>query len=161
MAAVRLSCVARNGRSPGEESLTAAIVVQAIEAQPAFGQIKPMRGQVLACAEQHFGDVPGSDRLTQEELHSRRRKRRPGVKKGGHVPARRTGPMRTLRATGSSPPDEIPQPSRNVGEDPRCRGDVRRTDIRSQPTDGQTRQVTCPWIVAQSATGLDQTQRSL
>src|SRR6478735_10158273 len=58
MAAVRLSCLARNGRSPGEESLTAAIAVQAIEAQPAFGQIKPMRGQVLACAEQHFGDVP-------------------------------------------------------------------------------------------------------
>src|SRR5258705_11660388 len=32
MAAVRLSCLARNGRSPGEESLTAAVAVQAIEA---------------------------------------------------------------------------------------------------------------------------------
>jgi hypothetical protein len=32
---------ARNGRSPGEESLTAAIAAQAIEAQPSFGQIKP------------------------------------------------------------------------------------------------------------------------
>ena len=63
---MRLSCLARNGRSPGEESLTAAIAVQAIEAQPAFGQIKPMRGQVLACAEQHFGEVPAIDRLTQE-----------------------------------------------------------------------------------------------
>jgi hypothetical protein len=72
---VRLSCLARNGRSPGEESLAAAIAVQAIEAQPAFGQIKPMRGQVLACAEQHFGDVPASDRPTQEILRSRRRKR--------------------------------------------------------------------------------------
>ena len=63
---MRLSCRARNGRSPGEESLTAAIAVQAIEAQPAFGQIKPMRGWVLACTEQHFGDVPASDRFTQE-----------------------------------------------------------------------------------------------
>jgi hypothetical protein len=71
---VRLSCLARNGRSPGEESLTAAVAVQAIEAQPAFGQIKPMRGQVLACAEQHFGDVPASDRPTQEALRSRRGK---------------------------------------------------------------------------------------
>jgi hypothetical protein len=79
---VRLSCLARNGRSPGEESLTAAIAVQAIEAQPAFGQIKPMRGQVLACAEQHFGEVPASDRPTQEALRSRRAKRNPGVQKG-------------------------------------------------------------------------------
>jgi hypothetical protein len=39
MAAVRLSCLARNGRSPGEESFTDAVAVQAIEAQPAFGQI--------------------------------------------------------------------------------------------------------------------------
>jgi hypothetical protein len=66
MAAGKLSCLARNGRSPGEESLAAAIAVQAIEAQPAFGQIKPMRGQVLACAEQHLGDVPANDRLKQE-----------------------------------------------------------------------------------------------
>jgi hypothetical protein len=56
MAAARLSCFARNGRSPGEESLAAAIAVQAIEAQPAFGQIKPMRGTVFACAEQHLGE---------------------------------------------------------------------------------------------------------
>jgi len=49
------------GFSPGEESLPAAVAVQAIEAQPAFGQIKPMRGEVFACAEQHFGDVPASD----------------------------------------------------------------------------------------------------
>src|SRR5829696_4106004 len=39
MAAVRLSCLARNGRSPGEESFTAAIAAQAIEAQPSSGQI--------------------------------------------------------------------------------------------------------------------------
>lgn len=63
---MRLSCLARNGRSPGEESLTAAVAVQAIEAEPAFGQIKPMRGPVLACAEQHLGDVPAIDWPTQE-----------------------------------------------------------------------------------------------
>ena len=79
---MRLSCLARNGRSPGEESLTAAIAVQAIEAQPAFGQIKPMRGQVFARAEQHFGYVPASDRPTQEALLSRRANENPGVHKG-------------------------------------------------------------------------------
>src|SRR5258708_10872451 len=42
--------LSRGVASPGEESLTAAIAVQAIEAQPAFGQIEPMRGQVLAGA---------------------------------------------------------------------------------------------------------------
>src|SRR6516162_1231896 len=41
MAAVRVSCLARNGQSPGEESLTAAVAAQAVEAQPSFGQIKP------------------------------------------------------------------------------------------------------------------------
>jgi hypothetical protein len=34
---------------PGEESLTSAIAVQAIEAQPDFGQIKPKRGKVFVC----------------------------------------------------------------------------------------------------------------
>jgi hypothetical protein len=95
---VRLSCLARNGRtevpgalwrgvaSPGEENLTAAIAVQAIEAQPAFGQIEPMRGQVLAGIEQHFeGDVRAIDRPTQEAPHSWRRNRRPSVQKGGSI----------------------------------------------------------------------------
>jgi hypothetical protein len=39
--------------SPGEESRPNGVAAQAIEAQPVFGQIKPRRGQVLACAEQH------------------------------------------------------------------------------------------------------------
>ena len=59
MAAVRLSCLARNGRtgvpqglargveSPGKESLTAAVAAEAIEAQPSFGQIKPKRDRVV------------------------------------------------------------------------------------------------------------------
>jgi hypothetical protein len=41
------------GFSPGEESRSDAVAAQAIEAQPVFGQIKPRRGQVLACDEQH------------------------------------------------------------------------------------------------------------
>ncbi len=41
------------GFSPGEESRSAGIAAQAIEAQPVFGQIRPSRGQVRPCAEQH------------------------------------------------------------------------------------------------------------
>ena len=105
---MRLSCLARNGRSPGEESLTAAVAVQAIEAQPAFGQIKPMRGQVLACAEQHLGDVPANDRLTQEAPHSRRRKRKPGVQKGGPLSPNRQKPAYPPATTGCSLPTRSP-----------------------------------------------------
>jgi hypothetical protein len=113
---VRLSCLARNGRSPGEESLTAAVAVQVIEAQPAFGQIKPMRGEVLAWAEQHRGDVPANDRLKPEAPHSRQRKketwraeRRPlspnGQKKPAYPPAaagavcRRDHPAQSKRSS--------------------------------------------------------------
>ena len=53
MAAGELSCLARNGRSPGEESFTGAVAAQAIEAQPVFGQIKPGEAVWLACDEQH------------------------------------------------------------------------------------------------------------
>ena len=65
LTAERLSCLARNGQpgsprgwprgveSPGEESRSDGVAAQPIEAQPVFGQIKPRRGQVLACAEQH------------------------------------------------------------------------------------------------------------
>lgn len=60
MAAARLCCLARNGRtgvpagpaawggSPGEESRAAAVAAQAIEAQPSFGQIKPGEAVWLA-----------------------------------------------------------------------------------------------------------------
>jgi hypothetical protein len=47
-----LSCLARNGRRPGEESRSGDVAAQAIEAQPSFGQIKPKRGR-MARAEQH------------------------------------------------------------------------------------------------------------
>jgi hypothetical protein len=41
------------GFSPGEESLTADVAAQAIEAQPVLGQIRPSSAQVRPCAEQH------------------------------------------------------------------------------------------------------------
>jgi uncharacterized protein (DUF3084 family) len=91
MAAVRLSCLARNGRSPGEESLTAAIAVQAIEAQPAFGQIKPMRGWVLACAEQHSADVPAT-------IGSHKKRRIPDQEKAS-LACRTAAPLRPNRQT--------------------------------------------------------------
>jgi hypothetical protein len=43
MAGLRLSWLARNGLSPGEESLSRAIAAEAIEAEPSFGQINPSR----------------------------------------------------------------------------------------------------------------------
>jgi hypothetical protein len=66
-----------------------------------------MRGQVLARAEQHLGVVPASDRLTQEAPHSQRRKRKPGVQKGGPLspnrqkPAYPPGSSLTTRSPGS------------------------------------------------------------
>jgi hypothetical protein len=49
-----------------------------------------MRGQVLARAEQHFGDVPAGERPTQETSRSRRRKRKHSAQKSG--PRRRNRP---------------------------------------------------------------------
>jgi len=39
--------------NPGEESRSAGVAVQAIEAQPVFGQIRPSRGPVRPRDEQH------------------------------------------------------------------------------------------------------------
>ena len=41
MLSQRLSCLARNGQSPGEESRCDSVAAQTIEAQPVFGQIEP------------------------------------------------------------------------------------------------------------------------
>ena len=152
MAAGRLSCLARNGRSPGEESLAAAIAVQAIEAQPAFGQIKPMRGQVLACAEQHFGDVPANDRLTQEAPRSRRRKRKPGVQKGGPLLPNQTEASAPASNRWEQSADEITRLNRSARED---RDVAVSNDARisaPMPTE-QTidRIVTRPWSSPHSA----------
>ena len=52
---MRLSCLARNGRSPGEESRSDAVAAQAIEAQPSYGQIKPRRGRVVEALNSILG----------------------------------------------------------------------------------------------------------
>jgi hypothetical protein len=138
---VRLSCLARNGRSPGEESLAAAIAVQAIEAQPAFGQIKPMRGQVLACAEQHFGDVPANDRLKQEAPHSRRRKRKPGVQKGGPLSPNRQKPAYPPAIPGAVCRRDHPAQSKSSDEAAiisRSSWTIRASTLRSMPTERET-----------------------
>jgi hypothetical protein len=72
MAAERLSCLARNGRSPGEESLTAAVAAQAIEAEPSFGQIKPSEAAWLARSTALRRS--GGYRMTHTRRHTRRAK---------------------------------------------------------------------------------------
>ncbi len=62
---MRLSCLARNGRSPGEESLTAAVAAQAIEAQTSFGQIKPSRGPVARAGPTALRRRRGGNRVTR------------------------------------------------------------------------------------------------
>jgi hypothetical protein len=47
----RFSCLARNGRSPGEESRFNGVAAQTIEAQPVFGQIKPSQRPRASRAE--------------------------------------------------------------------------------------------------------------
>jgi hypothetical protein len=148
---VRLSCLARNGRSPGEESLAAAIAVQAIEAQPPFGQIKPLRGKVLACAEQHLGDVPASDRLTQEGPRFRRRRRKPGVQKGGPIVTKQTGDSACTDAHRISfgRRDHPLQQKRAGG--PRYRDRHRRPDFSVMPAERrQSCLVTRSWSLPRS-----------
>jgi hypothetical protein len=74
MAAVRLSCLARNGRSPGEESLTDAIAAQAIEARRPLARSANERPWVDV--EQH---PRGKTWLIQKVLH--KRARTPGEEK--------------------------------------------------------------------------------
>jgi hypothetical protein len=51
MPSQRLSCLARNGRSPGEESRCDGVAAQTIEAQPVFGQIEPSQRPSASRAE--------------------------------------------------------------------------------------------------------------
>ena len=84
MAALRLSCLARNGRSPGEESLSAAIAAQAIEAQPSSGQISQGEAVVARRTASSGEDVADPEGPAQGSRHSRRRERGPSVGKGRH-----------------------------------------------------------------------------
>src|SRR6266436_7982770 len=87
MAPVRLCCLARNGRSPGEESRSDAVAAQAIEARPPSGQIKPKRGRgARATRTASSGeDVADVGCPSQAARRGRRRERNRGVGKGSVV----------------------------------------------------------------------------
>ena len=139
---MRLSCLARNGQSrvpaiyrgvasPGEESLAAAIAVQAIEAQPAFGEIEPRRGQVLARAEQQrrrarYRSAP------QEAPHSRRRNRRRGAQKGGPLVEEQREASALARGHRVGVCQRVQTAPSNCERTPRCRGSCQTTGYPRQ-----------------------------
>lgn len=82
MAALRLSCLARNGRSPGEESLSDAIAAQAIEAQPSSGQISQGEAVGPRRTASSGEDVADPEGPVQESPPTRRRVRSRSVRKG-------------------------------------------------------------------------------
>ena len=66
MAAVRLSCLARNGlKAQGKKVDPSAVAAQAIEAQPSFGQIKPWRGRVVRAPNSILGRRRGGRRTSR------------------------------------------------------------------------------------------------
>jgi hypothetical protein len=97
---MRLSCLARNGRSPGEESLSDAVAAQAIEAQPSSGQISQREAVGPRRTASSGEDVADLEGPAQESRHARRRERGRSVGKGRH-PIRRQPVQR-----------QCPQPSR-------------------------------------------------
>ena len=92
MAAERLSCLARNGRSPGEESLATAIAAQAIEAQPSFGQIEPSGAAWFARSDSYSRRTRGGYRAirTRGRVHRAKKKK----------PLRRDGRLSCCRPNG-------------------------------------------------------------
>src|SRR5262244_2641886 len=72
----RLSCLARNGRSPGEESRCYGVAAETIEAQPVFGQIEPSQRPGASRAEpQVLEKMEDLGSIRQEVGTVRRRKR--------------------------------------------------------------------------------------
>ena len=92
MAAERLSWLARNGRSPGEESLATAIAAQAIEAQPSFGQIEPSGAAWFARSDSYSRRTRGGYRAirTRGRVHRAKKKK----------PLRRDGRLSCCRPNG-------------------------------------------------------------
>ena len=74
------------GEAQGKKVDPAAVAVQAIEAQPPFGQIKPWRGHVdsVRPTASSGEDVANIKRAAQEAWLFRRRKEDTGVQKGRH-----------------------------------------------------------------------------
>ena len=84
MAAGRLSCLARNGRSPGEESLTDAIAAQAIEAKPSSSQISQGEAVGPRRTASSGEDVADPKGPAQDIRRAGRRERGCSVEKGRH-----------------------------------------------------------------------------
>ena len=128
---MRLSWLARNGRSPGEESLTAAVAVQAIEAKPAFGQIKPMRGEVLACTNSVLEMCQPAIGAHKKPRISSEGKENLSCRRAAPVVAEQTddnadaATRRIVVGRG----DQLAPSQRQRGL--RCRGHARRPDIRA------------------------------
>jgi len=99
------------GEAQGKKVDPSAIAVQAIEAQPTFGQIKPMRGKVLACTEQHsrrrasYQSVRTRDPgASGKEEKTWRTERRPSVDETNRTNDNAPSLQDYRRPTGSSPP---------------------------------------------------------
>ena len=88
MAALRLSCLARNGRSPGEESLSDAVAAQAIEAQPSSGQISQREVEGPRRTASSGEVVADPEGPAQDGQRSGRRERKRSVGEGCFVPVR-------------------------------------------------------------------------
>jgi len=109
---VRLSWPARGmGEAQGKKVDPSAIAVQAIEAQPTFGQIKPMRGKVLACTEQHSrrrasyqSARTGDPGASGKEEKTWRTERRPSVDETNRTNDDAPSLRDYRPPTGSSPP---------------------------------------------------------
>ena len=152
----------RGVASPGEESLPAAIAVQAIEAQPAFGQIEPMRGQVLACAEQHL-----RRRASYQSAHTR----------GPAIPSEGIGDLACRKAASCPRADRSQRACQrprgcSLPKSPTVSIEVREGRDVAVMLDGrisalipterrQTHRVTCPWPSPQSAGELGPVQHPL
>jgi hypothetical protein len=96
MAAVRLSCLARNGRSPGEESLTDAVAAQAIEAQSPSGQIS--QGEAVVARRTASSEKTW---LTQKVL--RKRAGRPGEEKEAVAQEKDARPSEANKSNDNTP----------------------------------------------------------
>ena len=97
MVALRLSCLARNGRSPGEESLSDAVAAQAIEAQPSSGQISQREAVGPRRTASSGEDVADPEGPAQERRPTRREERSRSVEEGWLSPTRSRRQMPSRR----------------------------------------------------------------
>ena len=156
MAAGRLSCRARNGRSPGEESRTAAVAAQAIEAQPSSGQIKPKRGRGRAPNSSSGEVLANLTGPAQEDRYTGRRD-------GGHSVEKRRHRLTQLVGDNASSLYPVGSPKGRSIEvvmegcvRPSRRG--KRSPPRSSPTRStrETQKHWRPWPCSRPSSG-DQT----